>query len=77
MALVWIVLLILVFFGAYSLAPLFGLDELWPAVFASDSTFGLVVLVAIMLIGGLVWRGFWIRSQKRRGRALNAEDKGR
>ena len=68
MVLIWIVLAMLVFFGAYSLAPLFGLDEAWPGLFASDSTLGWVVLIVLMLLGGFYWRGFWIKSRKRQGR---------
>ena len=68
MPLVWLVLVILAFFGLYSVAPIFGLDELWPGLFSSDSTLGWVSLVALMLVGGLYWRGFWIKSQKRQGR---------
>ncbi len=68
MALVWLVLVILAFFGLYSMAPVFGLDELWPEFFADDSRLGWVILVVLMLLGGLYWRGFWIKSQKRQGR---------
>ncbi|MCG6903526.1 MAG: hypothetical protein LJE68_12675 [Rhodobacter sp.] len=68
MPLVWIVLAMLAFFGLYSLAPVFGLDELWPGLFASDSTIGRLVLLALMLLGGLYWGGFWIRSRKRQRR---------
>jgi hypothetical protein len=68
MPLVWLVLVMLVFFGFYSVAPMFGLDELWPALFAGNSTFGWVILVVLMLLGGLYWRGFWIKSKKRQGR---------
>jgi len=65
MPLVWIVLAMLVFFGAYSVAPVFGLDELWPGLFANDSTIGRVILLVLMLLGGLYWGGFWIKSKKR------------
>jgi drug/metabolite transporter (DMT)-like permease len=68
MPFVWLVLAALVFFGLYSVAPIFGLDALWPELFASDSTIGWVILVVLMLLGGLYWRGFWIKSQKRQGR---------
>ena len=68
MLLIWIVLVMLVFFGAYSLAPVFGLDEVWPGLFASDSTLGWVILIVLMLLGGLYWGGFWIKSRKRQGR---------
>jgi len=68
MPLIWIVLAMLVFFGAYSLAPLFGLDEVWPGLFASDSTLGWVILILLMLLGGFYWRGFWIKSRKRQRR---------
>ncbi len=65
---VWLVLAMILFFAIYSTAPIFGLDELWPALFASDSTIGWVILVVLMLLGGLYWRGFWIKSQKRQRR---------
>lgn len=66
MPLVWIVLAMLVFFGAYSLAPLFGLDELYPGLLGSESSFGRIVLIVLMLLGGLYWRGWWIKTRKRR-----------
>jgi hypothetical protein len=68
MPFIWIVLAMLVFFGAYSLAPVFGLDEVWPGLFASDSILGWGILFVLMLLGGLYWRGFWIKSQKRQER---------
>lgn len=58
----------LVLFLAYSAAQMFGLDALAPSLFEEGDALGWVLLVALMLIGGLYWRGFWIKSQKRRGR---------
>ena len=68
MYLTWIVLAMMVFFGLYSLAPVFGLDELWPGFFGNESTLGLAILIALMLLGGLYWRGWWMRGKNRRGR---------
>lgn len=73
MWLTWIVLAMMVFFGLYSVAPIFGLDELWPELFSSNSTFGLVVLIVLMLLGGLYWRGWWMRSKKRQRRPATDE----
>ncbi len=67
-ALPLVILIALVFFGLYSVAPMFGLDELYPQILGSDGTVGRVVLLAVMLLGGLYWRGWWIRSNRRRGR---------
>ena len=66
--LTWIVLAMMALFGLYSVAQVFGLDELWPGLFGRESTFGLLILIVLMLLGGLYWRGFWIKSKKRRGR---------
>ncbi len=52
-------------FMAYSAGPLFGLDALWPELYSDDNGLGWALLVLLMLIGGLYWRGFWIKSKKR------------
>ncbi len=63
-----VILIALIFFGAYSVAPMFRLDELYPELLGSEGTLGRWTLLAVMLIGGLVWRGWWMGSRKRRGR---------
>lgn len=72
---VLVILAALIFFGLYSVAQMFGLGELWPGLFASDSTLGRLILLVVMLLGGLYWGGFWIRSQKRRGRGGGVKDR--
>ena len=67
-ALPLVILIALVFFGAYSVAPMFGLDELFPAFLGSDGMVGRFVLLIVMILGGLYWRGWWIQSNKRRRR---------
>ncbi|MBV0913056.1 hypothetical protein [Anianabacter salinae] len=63
-----VVACMLVGFLVYSAAPIFGLNELWPTVFADGNRLGWGLLVVLMLIGGLYWRGFWIKSRKRQRR---------
>jgi len=62
------VLISLIYFGIYSLVPIFGLDELWPGLFGYKNQLVGLMFVVLMLLGGLYWRGFWIKSQKRQGR---------
>ena len=61
-----LVLIFLIFFGAYSVAPVFGLDELWPKLFGYRNQLVGAMLVVLMVVGGLYWRGFWIVSNRRR-----------
>ena len=64
MPLVWIVLVILIFFGAYSVAPIFGLDEVYPDLLGAGGPIGRGVLIALMLAGGV----FWLIDRRRRRR---------
>ena len=55
MPLIWLVLAILAFFGLSSLAPMFGLDVLFPEVFGKTGAVGRGLLIALMVIGGVFY----------------------
>ncbi len=54
MLLAWIAGILLVLFGAYSLAPVFGLDELYPRLF---QPYGILswAMVGLMFLGAIYW----------------------
>jgi predicted membrane channel-forming protein YqfA (hemolysin III family) len=55
MPLVWLVLVILGFFGLSSFAPMFGLDALYPEVFGKTGAVGRGLLIGLMVIGGVFY----------------------